>query len=63
MQIKKSQYSQKKENCFKLVIIKNNFKKKLEYSFNAVKNCGITSLAVRGENSVVAITQKKIPVN
>ena len=35
----------------------------LEYSFNAVKNCGVTSIAVRGENSVVTITQKKIPVN
>jgi 20S proteasome subunit alpha 1 len=35
----------------------------LEYSFNAVKNCGVTSLGVRGENSVVVITQKKIPVN
>ena len=34
----------------------------LEYSFNAVKNCGVTSIAVRGENSVVTITQKKIPV-
>ena len=30
----------------------------IEYSFNAVKNAGFTSLAVRGKDCVVAITQK-----
>ena len=33
----------------------------IEYSFNAVKNAGFTSLAVRGKDCVVAITQKKLP--
>ena len=33
----------------------------IEYSFNAVKNAGFTSLAVRGKDCVVAITQKKVP--
>ena len=33
----------------------------LEYAFNAVKNAGFTSLAVRGQDCVVAITQKKVP--
>lgn len=30
----------------------------IEYSFNAVKNAGFTSLAVRGKDCVIAITQK-----
>ncbi len=60
MLIRKLQFSPKKENYFKLV---NFFLNIVEYSFNAVKNCGVTSLGVRGENSVVVITQKKIPVN
>ena len=33
----------------------------IEYSFSAVKNAGFTSLAVRGKDCVVAITQKKVP--
>jgi 20S proteasome subunit alpha 1 len=33
----------------------------VEYSFNAVKNSGYTSVGVRGKDSVVVITQKKIP--
>ena len=33
----------------------------IEYSFNAVKNAGFTSLAVRGKDCVIAITQKKVP--
>lgn len=32
-----------------------------EYAFKAVRNAGMTSLAVRGNDSVVLITQKKIP--
>ena len=35
----------------------------IEYSFNAVKNAGFTSLAVRGKDSLVAITQKKFQIN
>jgi 20S proteasome subunit alpha 1 len=31
-----------------------------EYAFKAVKQTGITSIAVRGKDSVVFITQKKV---
>lgn len=34
-----------------------------EYAFKAVKSSGITSIAVRGKDSVVAVTQKKVPVS
>lgn len=33
----------------------------VEYSFNAVKNSGYTSVGVRGKDCVVVVTQKKIP--
>mmetsp|Transcript_4268 Transcript_4268/g.12313 ORF Transcript_4268/g.12313 Transcript_4268/m.12313 type:complete len:249 (-) Transcript_4268:1553-2299(-) len=33
----------------------------VEYAFKAVKTSGITSIAVRGKDSVVAVTQKKVP--
>ncbi len=32
----------------------------IEYAFKAVKNCGRTSIGIRGKNSVVTITEKKI---
>jgi 20S proteasome subunit alpha 1 len=34
----------------------------IEYAFKAVKESGITSVAVRGANSVVFVTQKKVQV-
>lgn len=34
----------------------------LEYAFQAVKSSGLTTVAIRGDNSVVVVTQKKIPV-
>jgi len=33
----------------------------VEYAFKAVKGCGLTSVALRGDDSVVTVTQKKIP--
>jgi|Transcript_41150 20S proteasome subunit alpha 1 len=33
----------------------------VEYSLAAVKSCGFTTVALRGDDSVVAVTQKKIP--
>jgi len=46
----------------KLFQIGKLFHSKLEYAFNATKNFGFTSIGVRGKDSVVVITQKKIPV-
>ncbi len=33
-----------------------------EYAFKAVKAAGITSIGVRGKDSVCFVTQKKVPV-
>lgn len=33
----------------------------VEYAFKAVKSAGITAVAVRGKDSVCAVTQKKVP--
>lgn len=33
----------------------------VEYCFSAVKGCGFTTVALRGDDSVVAVTQKKLP--
>ena len=46
----------------KLFQIGNIYLYELEYAFNAIKNFGFTSIGVRGKDSVVVITQKKIPV-
>lgn len=34
----------------------------VEYAFKAVRQAGITSIAVRGKDSVVFVTQKKVQV-
>lgn len=35
----------------------------IEYAFKAVKSAGITSIGVRGKDSVCVVTQKKVPVS
>ncbi|KAL6140651.1 hypothetical protein ACLB2K_058949 [Fragaria x ananassa] len=35
----------------------------VEYAFKAVKSAGITSIGVRGKDSVCVVTQKKVPVS
>ena len=34
-----------------------------EYAFKAIKSVGVTSIGVRGKDSVCVVTQKKIPVS
>lgn len=34
-----------------------------EYAFKAVKAAGVTSIGVRGKDSVCVVTQKKVPVS
>lgn len=34
----------------------------VEYAFKAINNDGITALGIRGRNSAVLISQRKIPV-
>jgi 20S proteasome alpha/beta subunit len=38
------------------------FSSNIEYAFKAISNSGITSIGVRGKDSCVVVTQRKVPV-
>ncbi len=64
----KLQYFHPRENFIKSVIDFIFYltfpkkKKKKEYAFRAVKTSGITSIGVRGADTVCVVTEKRVPV-
>ena len=52
-------YFHQKEDLIKLVLTAVYI---IEYAFKAVTACGLTAVALRGIDCVVACVQKKVPV-
>ena len=54
----KSPYSHQKEDSIKKVPFTLTFQ---EYAFKAVKTSGLTSIGLKGKDSVVLVTEKRVP--